>query len=343
MRYLPNFGRAFFATLILSLVAIFHPAAQQQAKADWRSDVGIFRVGFVVEGDRAAHLARLEPFRLVLTDELGIEVEFYPAPDAMALINAFTSARIEYAVLPAIGYALAEVACKCIEPLVVPKAGDSTDGFHAVLIGRPGGPVSASELSGRTVASLDRESMTGHKLVMNLLVSEGLLASPESIGLHETASPSGAVESLIEGKADALIGWSSLTGNPAEGYSRGTLRQINRLTQGRAPDYPVLWKSPQIPHHPHVVRRKLGGEAKRLLRDTLLNLYEDDALAYDAVEPVLGGGFAATRPDRFNMLVRFVDGMYKAPEPVTEPDGEKDPSDNTAVEGSLAEQPAVDG
>ena len=109
------------------------------------------------------------------------------------------------------------------------------------------------------------------------------------------------------------MGWSSLTGNPSVGYSRGTLNKLYDEVGVNISQYSVLWKSPQFPHRPHVIRKKLSGEAKQILRSLLYGLSDNDTLAYDVIEPIYGGGFTAARQERFQDIIEYVDQLYKKP------------------------------
>lgn len=278
------------------------------AHADWRNDVGIFRIGIVSEGETSSYFLKIEPFRLALIEALQIEVEFYAAPNAITIIDAFNSERIEYAIMPAAAYALAWVTCECVEPLVVPKAADSTDGYYTLVLSRPGGPQSLDELQNSKLGLLSFDSLTGAKFPLKLLAEQGVMI--RDANLVPSNSAADAIASFTAGETDALIGWSSLNGEPGYGYSRGTLSQIAQANKGDVSGYQIIWQSPQIPHQPHVIRRKLNGEAKQILRETLLDLFEKDPVVYDAIEPIFGGGFAETRQLRFTPLIKFMDELY---------------------------------
>lgn len=304
-----------------------HGAGSSQAK-DWRDEIGVFRIGIVSNGDVSATLSRIEPFQRAVTEALRMEVEFFPASTSKALVDALADARIEYALLSASGYALASITCKCVEPLVMPRAPDSTDAYHLVALSRKGSGISISNLHSAKVAILSPDSITGHEMVGFLLAGpdEGNPAKlPDFLALETSEE---TLRAFDKGRFDVLFGWSSLTGDPAEGYSRGTLFQLERLAPGSASRYEVIWKSPPVPHRPHVVRKNLPGEAKTILRDLLVNLYERDPVAYDVVEPVYGGGFTAARDERFRVFYDFFQSLKQQR---TEPSGPSDDDNGNAV------------
>ncbi|TIR66731.1 MAG: phosphonate ABC transporter substrate-binding protein, partial [Mesorhizobium sp.] len=91
-------------------------SAAPPAHADWRADIGTFRIGIVAEpggGNTVPGLARLTD---AYTNALGMKVEFVVARDYAALIEAQASGRLQYAVYSALAYATASVRCGCVEP-----------------------------------------------------------------------------------------------------------------------------------------------------------------------------------------------------------------------------------
>lgn len=294
------------------------------ASADWRQEIGVFRIGVVATDDVPGTLARIEPFRLSVSEALEMDVEFFPTSNSRSLIDALVGERIEYAILSASGFALASVRCKCVEPLVIPRSTDSTDGYHIIGITRDGNDLNPEKLSTMNTAMISRNSITGAEFVKHLLEKEFPTQTNFEVNFQSKETSEETQEAFANGEYDVLFGWSSLTGDPGAGYSRGTLRQlldksfsINALRVG--------WKSPQIPHRPHVVRKNLPGDAKNRLRDTLVNLFDRDPVAYDSIEPVFGGGFTAARNERFRELTEFLE-TYNTTDPDLNPTDEQNPS-----------------
>lgn len=291
-------ARIAWAMLIASALA---PAP---AQADWRQEIGTLRIGIVGGEDVASATARVEPFRLAVAEALGINVEVFAASTAGALIDAHASGHVEYAVYSATAYAATWLACGCVEPLVVPKSADGTNSFRSVIISRPGGPEALDDIEDGRIAGLARNSFAGHNFAAHQLRREGL-AIPGPIRFEVDGES--AIRTLMDGEVDALIGWSSLQGDPAAGYSRGTLRLIAGRNGGGASGYRVIWQSAEIPHRPHAIHKELDGEPKQILRDLLAGLYDDDPVSYDAVEPLFGGGFVVARHGQFQPVIDYVE------------------------------------
>ncbi len=286
------------------------------ALAEWRSDIGVFRIGVVTGDQSAAFTRRAEPFRKALQEALRMDVEFFTAKRPESLIDALSSDRIEYAILSATGYALAWSVCECIEPVASPRSADGTDGYNLVLLTQPGGPKNLKAMSGRTIGLLSSEKALEVGVLKLALKKAGL--SEGDVQLLDNASGEETITSFLDKKYDALLGWSSLTGNPSVGYSRGTLQIIARKTDDLATKFPIIWKSDQLAHRVHLVRKKLPGEAKNIVRGLLSSMFDRQPIAYDSIEPTYGGGFSTSRHSRYQPFIDVIKSFHQENAPAAE-------------------------
>jgi len=307
-----------------SVLVVFALALVSPAAADWRDGMGAFRIGMLAGNDIQVSVAAAEPFRLAVEEGLGVTVEIFAARDYPALIDAAASGRIEYAVFSAAAYAAAFNRCDCLEPLVVARSADGTQGWNAVIITRTGGPADAASLKGRSIAAIDSPAFGALEVTLRQLRAAGADLEAEA-ALQRFPDGDSAIAALRDGKADALVGWSSLTGDPSTGYSRGTLRRIAEI-EGSASQYRIAWESLPVPNRVHAVRKSLPGEARTRLRGILTAMFEADPVAYDAVEPVYGGGFVAARQGQFDALAALIRPPDPEPQPAAA-EAEPPPSD----------------
>ena len=133
------------------------------------------------------------------------------------------------------------------------------------------------------------------------LMAEGV--EPQRFGvLEEFASSEDAVRAMLAGRADAAFAWSSLAGDAAAGYSRGTLAALVARGELFMSDIAVVWRSPSIAHGPFAVLESLDDADKATLEAYLLGLNENAPASYDALSPYYGGGFAAVEPADYSGL-----------------------------------------
>jgi len=233
--------------------------------------------------------------------------------DVPAMVEAAARSRVEYAVLSAMAYSAAYARCQCVEPLASAMFADGDASFRQVLLVRAGGPRDLAALANGSVGLVENTAAGGAMLATHELRKAGLDVEASGARLVKFARSEEAVSALADGKIDALIGWSSMTGEASQGYSRGTTRQIAERPQGSF-ETEIIWQSSPVPHRVHAVRKNLDGEAKTVLRGLLGPMFENDPVAYDSIEPVLGGGFVTARQSQFEPLVQMFREMGLAGE-----------------------------
>lgn len=276
------------------------------AQADWRQDIGTLRIGIVAGGNVSHTVVQAEPFRLAVQEALNVPVEIFGARDFPALIRAHSDGRVEYAVLSATAYAAVHVICKCVEPSVVAKASDGTTSYKSIIITRKkDGFSSVAALKKKHLIALSKDSIAGHSFALFELAKSGNNFLQEGAKVSFGTKYEPAINLFLDGKGDALIGWSSFTGEQSKGYSRGTLKDLAAIKGVSLSDYRIIWQSSDISHNVHSVRKNLPGEAKTIIRELLSKMYEEDPVAYDSIEPYYSGGFSIARQTLFIPLIKF--------------------------------------
>jgi phosphonate transport system substrate-binding protein len=298
----PDRGGLFLKGLVIICAALIALLAGP-SRADWREDLGTFRVAIAADGNAPLAAARAEPFRLALEKALAMPVEIVTARDYGALIEAAGRSRVEYAVMSSTAFGALIASCECMEPLAVASSGDGATGFEALLMVRGDGPTKVEELKGRKIAIVGGTTIGAPMVALHEIGAAGLDAAAGQAEIVNLATASDAIEALARGDVDAIIGWGAI-GRGGETQRSGTERMITTRSAGSFP-YRVLWRSTPIPHRVHAVRKDLAGEAKTILRSIVTGLFGSDPVAYDAIEPLFGGGFVAARSAQFDALAEM--------------------------------------
>ncbi|MBN9551186.1 MAG: PhnD/SsuA/transferrin family substrate-binding protein, partial [Alphaproteobacteria bacterium] len=191
--------------------------ASWPARADWRDDIGTFRIGIVAEpggGNTVPGLSRLTD---AYADALGMKVEFVVARDYAALIEAQASGRVQYAVYSALAYATASERCGCVEPLVAPVDADGAVGIRSFLVTRDGRLPDIAAMASHRIAIAPADNVGGALLPLAALSAEGVKIAQDSPFLARAASATAAETMLSGGEADGLFGWepADADGQPA--------------------------------------------------------------------------------------------------------------------------------
>ncbi|WP_164769653.1 PhnD/SsuA/transferrin family substrate-binding protein, partial [Mesorhizobium sp. M7A.F.Ca.US.005.03.2.1] len=192
-----------YAALMLAQVALW----SNPAHADWRDDIGTFRIGIVAEPGAGNSVPGLALLTDAYTKALGMKVEFVVARNYAALIEAQANARIEYAIYSATAYATASQRCLCIEPLVAPVDSDGAIGIRSVLLTRDGKLPDLAAMDSHRIAMAPPDSVGGSLLPLAALAAEGRKIAEDAPFLVHADSAAAAETMLVDGKADGLFGW----------------------------------------------------------------------------------------------------------------------------------------
>lgn len=288
------------------------PAAAAPETPAAAADGTVLRIGILAGDNGPYRLLQAEPFRRYLETRTGARVEMIAMRDYAALIDAQISSLVQYAVYSASAYVTAEALCGCVEAIAVPADPDGSIGFYSVLLSRADGPISTlEEARGARLALVAGDSIAGRMIPLDALADAGVDPATHFAATVEVASPEAAVTALLAGEVDVAVAWSSLTGDPASGFSRGVLTQMVGEGTLAMDQLRIVWRSELIPYGPHVVRSDIDPELKSALVAALAAASADDPAAVDAIDRSGASGFIAPDPSIYGPLRRLVaaDGL----------------------------------
>jgi phosphonate transport system substrate-binding protein len=292
-------------------------ALPHAAHADWRDQIGTFRIGIVAEPGAGNTVPGLALLTDAYGKALGMKVEFVVAHDYAALIEAQANGRIQYAVYSATAYATASERCGCVEPLVAPVDADGATGIRSVLLTRDGRLSDLAALETHRIAMAPSDNVGGSLLPLAGLAADGIKISQDAPFLTHAGSAAAAEAMLVDGQADAVFGWeravaenrTSIAGDqPAD--PDGTAARLEAAGIPKAA-LQIIWTSGVLRYGPHTVRSDLDPEAKRRLTVFLTNLRSQSPEVYDFVESKHSGGFTLAAASDYAMadsIVRLVSG-----------------------------------
>ncbi|PDQ20431.1 phosphonate ABC transporter substrate-binding protein [Mesorhizobium sanjuanii] len=292
---------------ILALLGASWPGP---ARADWRDDIGTFRIGIVAEPGAGNSVPGLALLTDAYTKALGMKVEFVVARDYAALIEAQADARIEYAIYSATAYATASERCGCVEPLVAPVDSDGAFGIRSVLLTRDDKVPDLAAMAGHRIVMSPSDSVGGSLLPLAGLAAEGVKVGEDAPFLTHASSAAAAEAMLVDGEADALFGWIPSAADDRPEIAGGTVARLEAAGLSKTA-LQVVWKSGLLRYGPHAVRSDLNPEAKRRLTVFLTNLRSISPDIYELLEAKHSGGFTVARPRDYAMaaaVVRLVSG-----------------------------------
>jgi phosphonate transport system substrate-binding protein len=259
------------------------------------------RFGVLAGRSVAATMNVLGPVAEDLQERLKRPVEILPMVSYDAMIDAQEQRRIDGGFYSAAAFALADARCRCLEPLVAPRAADGTLAYHAVIVTRPtSGISSVADLEGRTIAAGAADSIGARRMQLAGLMAEGLNPASFFADVRDVGSAEDAVRLVAAGGADAGFAWTSLRGATERGYSRGTLADLVAAGEIAMDELAIVWRSAAITHGPFAVARSMPDEEKAAIEAYLLALENSHPAAYDLLNPFYGGGYAAVDPQDYS-------------------------------------------
>lgn len=266
--------RRFFVGLfcIVGTVLIGTSAAQ----ADWRKDLGTFRIGISATDAGSLTPMDIENLKVGFSKALGMPTELIIMRDYPALIDAHVSSRIEYAIYSSTAYAIAWLLCECVEPLVAPVLTDGATGIRSTLVINAGVPFTRLDLNGIRIGIPGKDSITGYALPLaQYTIGSRALTQDESF-FNKFLDLKSTLEAFGEGRIDGFFGWT-------EADAKGPISASGLMATGEAKSFSVRgkpieikipWTSGLLRYGPHAIRRNLPTEAKDALRTYFANLDE---------------------------------------------------------------------
>ncbi len=279
---------------------VFVLASTTMSFADWRKDLGVFRIGMIESEAAKLSPGELERIRSGYADALSMPVEIIRARDFPALIDAQASARIEYAIFSAAAYSTAYLICECIEPLVQPVVADGASGTRTVLLLDEN--LNLSNLArSKGVAVPGRNSLNGFGVPLaSDSVTSGKLTGNEKwlVFVRDTNT---AAQQYAAGQVDGFFATVSSNTTLATALKEGTPLANAIAASGRKTK--ALWISNPVSNGPHAVRKSLANEAKIILSDYLVKLAESDPDLNDILLPVNDVRFAKAKQSDYAFAI----------------------------------------
>lgn len=293
------------AALLVASTAL--SALPLTASADWRSDLPVFRIGLLGGENEADRLRNNECMGTALSERLGVPVEMFPAPDYAGVMQGLLAGQLDYAALGASGYAgIYMQDPDAVEPIFVTMEADGSLGYIAAMYVRADSDIhSLEDMEGHSLAYADPNSTSGYLVPRFELKRAGI---DEASFFSRTGFGGGheqATIAVLEGQYDAGVTWASGQGDPADGYTRGSLRRMIDNGLLDMADLRVIWESPIIPNGPVVIRQALPQEVKDIVIDYLANQHEQDVECYYNVTFGEGLGWAPVDHSFFEGIVQM--------------------------------------
>jgi phosphonate transport system substrate-binding protein len=275
------------------------------ARADWRDDVPVFRIGILGGDLEARRLKDFACFKDRARRALDVPIELRPSKDYSGITAGLLSGELQAAALGSGEYvALFLQDPQAIEPIATLQQEDGTVGYRSVLVVRADSPYrTLADLRGRSLMFTERLSASGFLIPYYELTKQGYRPERFFGRFGFSGSHAQAVTAVLDGQADAGVTWSSGVGDHANGYSEGHLRRMVERGLVDMDDVRILWTSELIPSGPLVVRKDLPEEAKDIYRELVLDFADRDPTCFEKIMGNYAVDFAPITHDQYETLI----------------------------------------
>ena len=289
--------------------AIISVTAMTPAAADWRKELGTFRIGMIEAQGKQYSPADLAKLRAAYSGALGMPIEIFQAKDFPSLIDAQASSRIEYAFYTAQAYATAYLACECVEPLAAPRGADGSEGIKAVLLLDEA--LSIADLAqSKGIGVAGKDSLSTFGVALASFQPKGASLTGSEPWLRVEDGQSNLLKELENGSIDGFFAAipSSLKLNDA--VSKDAALSSELAKTGRK--IKAVWLSRTVPNGPHAVRKNLAPEAKEALLKLLAGLAAADPDLNDLLLPDDAGTFSPVSHQAYDLALKATKALADA-------------------------------
>lgn len=298
INFLRTAGKLAMATLLLAGVSV-------TADAQWRQEMGTFRIGLLADPGTDRNVAGLSEIRRAYELALGMPVTIFVAKDYPALIDAHATSRIDYAVYSATAYATAQRLCSCVEPIAARQGPGRDLGIRAVLMMRKSEVAQSESLDGVKVAVAQGDSIAGSILPAMALSGQEDAHGIASEQMKIVDADSDAIEMYLNGTVDGLFGWALSGASANLSTDSGTFAVL--VARGAdADDLEVRWMSDLLRYGPHSVRSNLDKEAKDILADFLTGLHDNKPDVLELLTGSEDARFTVVGTDDYRLATEIV-------------------------------------
>jgi phosphonate transport system substrate-binding protein len=227
-----------------------------QEMGSWQEKYPTLVISAVSSENEADRLARYKYMQDYLSEQLGVQVDFYSASDYAGTIEAMAAGKVHIGRFGTASYARAwRVTDGGVKAVLCDLNPDGSSGYHSVIWVREDSPYqSIDDLAGKSLAFADPNSTSGYLVPTYYLTTAEDKAPNEYFGETGFAgNHEGAILALLDGTYDAAANW----------YTNENRSNAQRMAaKGMIDDSKLrlIWKSPLITNGPFAVLDELPQE-----------------------------------------------------------------------------------
>lgn len=276
-------------------------------KRAWSEQIPVIRMGLLGGENDADRLTRVDGYKKLLETIFQVPVKLLVAADYAGVIQAFAARQLEIAYMSPAAYASAWLESNGdVVPMAVTQEQDGSTSYVAVLYTRAdSGIMSLADMKGHSLAWADPNSASGYLIPRAEFRAQGI--DPESGRYFSRTGFAGGHEqtvvAVLNRQYDAGVTWTSGLGDPAAGYTRGTLRMMVDKKMLDMKDLRIIWKSRPVLNGPLTVRKSTPAAFQADMAAFHLALPTTYPDIYHAVDMGSGKGWVPVKHEDFQPFI----------------------------------------
>jgi phosphonate transport system substrate-binding protein len=260
--------------------------------ADWRNEIGTFKVGLVRGWSSDMSRLALSRVENVFAKALGIPVKVVVFERFTSLMDAQADGRIDLAAYSARAFATMRLMCECVDALATPTISTGQTGQVAILVGDKLRKLSLTDIGTSKIGRIATTRISNDDMLRGTLMINGKPVTGKEEFWLDFPDYAAAMQAYQTKMIDGFVipAAASFDAISEAGIAELNLMQMSKTNDAARP-VSALWRSSFWPYGPIAVRSNLAADAKALVLRTLEQLDVTEPLAHATLSEGLAGAF----------------------------------------------------
>jgi len=234
-------------------------------EAEKTTDEKTLLIGLIPERNIFEQIEQYEPLADYLSRKTGIKIKLKVLTRYGSIVDNFVEQKLDGAFFGSFTYTLAHAKLG-VEPLARPENIQGVSTYYGLIFTRKDSGIrNAADMKGKTFAFVAKATTAGYLLPLAFFKDNGIedyrgfLKEAYFTGTHEDT-----IYDVLNKKADI-------------GAAKNTVYyEMARANARIEEELAVLARSPDVPENGLAVRNDLSSSTKKILKETLLNMHNDE-------------------------------------------------------------------
>ncbi len=249
----------------MAVLMLLSACSEKKAVPDKRQPIEkTLVIGLIPEQNIFRQMERYEPLAKYLQARTGYRIDLVVLPRYGNIIDNFISKRMDGAFFGSFTYTLAHAKLG-VEVIARPETLEGVSTYYGLIfVRKDSGIRKAADMKGKRFAFVDKATTAGYLLPMNYFHKNGISNVNAYLKeIYYTGTHEDAIYDVLNRKADI-------------GAAKNTIFEKVAKADGKiAEQLVILERSPDVPENALALRKDIGDDIKKRLKDALLNMQND--------------------------------------------------------------------